>query len=134
MKYYLIQIKSDGTLVKVPSKEIPTLEDLQALVGGYIEVIPTRITRTENGPMMVVNEEGKLLGLPRNDIATFLGCSATHPLEDYIVGDVVLVLERGEDLKAMTLGQTKDNLWYTLSLVLEQGEGWIVAPYKEVTE
>lgn len=38
---------------------------------------------------MVINEEGKLLGLPRNDKATEL--ANFHPdFDDYIVGSVVV--------------------------------------------
>ena len=131
MKHFLIGIKSDGTLYKILSQETPTLEDLQALVGGYIEVIPTRLPRPHR-PMMVINEEGKLLGLPRNEIATIIGI--TSGIEDEVVGDAVLVLEVGEDLRAMKPQQTSDTLRYVLSHVLEKGEGWIVAPYKEVLE
>ena len=38
------------------------LDELRAIVGGAIEIIPTK----EPGQIMVLNEEGKLLGLPRN--------------------------------------------------------------------
>ena len=128
MKHYLIQIKADGTLCKVLSKETPTLEDLQALVGGYIEVIPTRLPRPHR-PMMVINEEGKNLGLPRNEIASIIGI--TSGIEDEVVGDAVLVLEVGEDLRAMKPQQTSHTLFFVLSHVLERGEGWIVAPMRE---
>ena len=87
-----------------------SLEEMQAIVGGYIETVPCK----QPGMMMVVNEEGKLLGLPRNDKATALAALPTsadlaalrlmwgddviligdHPLdseaEDYIAGDVLV--------------------------------------------
>ncbi len=43
------------------------LAELQAIVGGYIEIIPTK-----DGRIMVCNEESKLLDLPRNAQATAL--------------------------------------------------------------
>jgi Domain of unknown function (DUF3846) len=55
-------------------KEIEnTLEDAQALVGGYIEIV-----RLPEGILLVLNEEGKLQGLEAN---FKLG-------NDMIVGDV----------------------------------------------
>ncbi len=43
------------------------LKELQVIVGGLIELISTR-----EGQIMVINEEGKLKGLPRNEQATSL--------------------------------------------------------------
>ncbi len=40
------------------------LDELRAIVEGHIEIIPTR-----DGCILVLNEEGKLLDLPRNDQA-----------------------------------------------------------------
>src|SRR6266700_1117852 len=42
-------------------------DELHNIVGGYIEIIPTL-----DGRIMVLNEEGKLLGLPRNEQAGLL--------------------------------------------------------------
>lgn len=61
-----------------------TLKELQKYVGGYIQLIPL-----QDNLVMVINEEGKLLGLPRNDKAT--GLTNFHPdYDDYIVGNVVI--------------------------------------------
>jgi hypothetical protein len=40
------------------------LDELRSIVGGHIEIIPTR-----DGRIMVLNEEGKLEGLPANEEA-----------------------------------------------------------------
>lgn len=66
-----------------------SLTELQDFVGGYIEII-----QLKDGNTMVVNDEGKLLGLPMNATATQLyrnsfGCA------DYIVGNA-LVCDNGE--------------------------------------
>jgi hypothetical protein len=57
-----------------------SLKEMQDIVGGYIEVIPYGTKK-----LMVLNEEGKLLGLPENNVATDLVRGA-----DIIVGDVLL--------------------------------------------
>jgi Domain of unknown function (DUF3846) len=61
-----------------------TLEELQEYVGGYIQLI-----HLQDNVVMVINEEGKLLDLPRNDKATVL--ANFHPdFDDYIMGNVVI--------------------------------------------
>lgn len=45
----------------------PTLEELQAIVGGYIQYLPCN-----DGRMMYINEEGKLQGLEPNEAASRL--------------------------------------------------------------
>lgn len=42
-----------------------TLQELQALVGGYIA-----ITHIANDMIVVYNEEGQLMGLPHNEFAS----------------------------------------------------------------
>ena len=59
-----------------------SLSQLQGIVGGYIEVITT-----PSGLEMVLNEEGKLNGLPLNEKATMM--SGLWP-RDVIVGSVLL--------------------------------------------
>lgn len=54
------------------------LHELQKLVGGYIEMLPI-----PGGKVMVVNEEGKLKGLPENTEASFI-------TGQQIVGDVLI--------------------------------------------
>ena len=61
-----------------------SLEELQKYVGGLIEVVPL-----DGHTVMVVNEEGKLNGLPVNRAATDIYETFNH-IGDFIVGDVVL--------------------------------------------
>ena len=44
-----------------------SLKELQTMVGGCIEIV-----NLPSGKIMVVNEEGRLIGLPINSIATEL--------------------------------------------------------------
>lgn len=66
----------------------PTLKNLQKYVGGYIEAVPL-----SEGNVMIVNEEGKLLGLEVN---------FRTPC-DVIVGDVLVVGTSGEEFSDCTL-------------------------------
>lgn len=64
-----------------------TLEELQKHVGGYIELMSF-----SNGHTLVMDEEGRLKGLPLNREATKIARRLGY---DYIVGDV-LNCRRGE--------------------------------------
>lgn len=78
-------IKTDGTIENVEPKNGTdfSLDEMQKFVGGYIEVA---YPPSEHGAIMVVNEEGKLRGLPINKLAS----KAYFPNQDVIVGDVLL--------------------------------------------
>jgi hypothetical protein len=65
-----------------------TLRELQAKVGGYIE-----LAYTTDGRRMVVNEDGKRLKLPENPVATQL---YIYGEVDKIVGNVMVVDTRYE--------------------------------------
>lgn len=60
------------------------LEQLQKIVGGYIEVV-----EVSDDEIMVLNEEGKLLDLAYNQDATYL-YRKRYQTSDYIVGDVLV--------------------------------------------
>lgn len=72
-----------------------TLEWLQDQVGGYIETTPTCLS----GLVMVVNEEGKLMGLPFNDTATDLA----RGLYESIVGNAMIMEVKGSELAPLEL-------------------------------
>ena len=68
-----------------------SLRSLQKVVGGYIETI----TLEPTGEVLVVNEEGKLIGLALNERATWLLQFAGAAPHDCVVGPAVLC-EPGE--------------------------------------
>lgn len=79
-------IKPNGETKNVtPNQDQFTHQELNKLVGGYIEVI-----RLNDEWFMVINEEGKLQNLPYNTMATMLYQSYVSPY-DCIVGNAVLV-------------------------------------------
>ena len=65
-----------------PSDSELLLEDLQTLVGGYIETV--FISAKADG---IVNEEGKLMGLRPNRLATELYSNSA----DFIVGNMIIL-------------------------------------------
>ena len=68
-----------------------TLEELQGFVGGYIEIIPIG-----DGMSMVLNEDGKALGLPTN-LAACARTMGIIALEDEIVGNAIVVRDEEMD-------------------------------------
>lgn len=76
----------DGTRTEVrPAGEHFTLEELQQLVGGYIEPLGLR-----DGRVMLIDEDGKAKRLARNPEASRLMTGQLTP-GDYIVGPALLV-------------------------------------------
>jgi hypothetical protein len=75
-------IKSTGevTTVAIPKKD--SLPIMQLAVGGLIEYVRCRYNGKKAD--MVVNEEGRLIGLPINPIASLIAGQT-------IVGDVLLL-------------------------------------------
>ena len=61
-------------------KNEPTLKEAQEFVGGYVEGITF-----PNGDYLIINEEGKLIGLPLNPEATALW-RATFDNDNYVTG------------------------------------------------
>ena len=79
-------VKVDGTKEELEVPKEDRLNFLQKQVGGYIEILPMRSKRFSN---MVINEEGKLINLPKNDTATELMQGMLFQ-GDFIVGDALL--------------------------------------------
>lgn len=77
--------KSNGKIEdKSFSKKNITLKEMQEVVGGYIEFLYLK-----DNLVMVVNEEGKMVGLPYNVNATQL--VQENNIQDIIVGDVLVI-------------------------------------------
>lgn len=76
----------NGTSEDIIFRRQPTLQEYQNFVGGPIEHL--NVTHEGKKVDMLVNEEGKLKGLPVNHLATTYVTG-----RDIIVGDAVLFLE-----------------------------------------
>jgi hypothetical protein len=84
-------IKADGTEIEFDISKLTDenrLAKLQKVVGGLIEII--YVFDEQNKPkIMVLNDEGKLIGLPRNSKATEIA-EKTIGVYDAIMGDVII--------------------------------------------
>ena len=73
-------------------KKTPSLKEAQDFVGGYVEGITF-----PNGDYLIINEEGKLKGLPLNPEATLLWKIAFDNdnyitgRKDFVVGPAILI-------------------------------------------
>lgn len=78
--------KTDGSSypVKPNNGKSFSLEELQKIVGGFIENI-----YLNDGSVMVVNEEGKIYALELNKEATRI-LRYNFKTNDFVVGDVII--------------------------------------------
>jgi hypothetical protein len=92
-----IKLDTDGVAVEVEiAEEGQRLEQLQEAVGGWVEAVDLSPTLT-----MWCNEEGKLIGLPFNPLATDLW-EESFGKTDLIKGNVIFT--GGVDDEGSTLG------------------------------
>lgn len=91
LRFGIIKIETNGLLyVQEVSSRNLDFDALREDIKGYIEVVPVdAIPNT----FMILNEEGKIMDLPINTIATRL---YANPY-DIIVGDVFLVTDVNPD-------------------------------------
>lgn len=77
--------KTNGEVIETSpkNKKYFSLKELKEIVGGYIEIVNL------GDDYMVVNEEGKLIGLPFNLNATIVYQISTK-IGEHIVGDVLV--------------------------------------------
>jgi hypothetical protein len=96
----LTTITPSGNVTTLELDRLPTLEEMQRAVGGYIETVPY-FDRFDGKPCVAFcNEEGKLQGEPINDRATglWVTCLQSRNMvpHDILVGAVAIVT--GDDL------------------------------------
>ena len=93
-------VKANG---EIETKNLDTLASLQDAVGGHIEAIGLS-NKNLGHASGYVNEEGKLIGLPINKVATLLWMvvNGYKELHDVLVGDVIFTGEVDEE------GNTRD--------------------------
>ena len=103
MSSYIIIIDEDEIVLKACPAEGPSLEDLQHIVKGYIQTVPVcseiRKSAAGTAPLMIVNEEGKLNGLPVNLSAT---AACGH---DIIVGPAAILNATEENMQGFSREQ-----------------------------
>ncbi len=105
-------IKSTGEVSFVKNMEY---QDLNNYVGGFLELIYFPFNGS-NKIIGYVNEEGKLKQLPVNEKATKLWWSSYGGKNgDFLVGDVIITGNNGEDSIPLTTEQK-----FFLSMQLEK--------------
>jgi hypothetical protein len=89
----------DGDSALVINEAMPiSYEDLVNCVGGYIEGVYL------DGATAYVNEEGKLQGLPKNDVATELAHAHNAIYgDDWIAGNMLIVGNCDDEGETMSL-------------------------------
>lgn len=93
MTYHLTTLHADGRRTTAQQDDPPSLEQLQAAVGGYIEAVPHMARFEGRVCQAFCDEEGKLTGKPLNDQATraWYECLGITDADDHLVGDVIVV-------------------------------------------
>lgn len=96
MPIRLVTIHPDGERSERRYEKRPTLEDLQAAVGGYVEHVKVKYKGKIRDAY--VNEDGKLKNLPFNEAATGYYIEAHRGfVVDYIVGPLVIEMKEKSD-------------------------------------
>ncbi len=104
---WTIAMLADGTVMPMEISERPGLDQLQTMVGGYIQTLEFRIPGRGVRFVGVFDEEGKLKDLPVNDLATREFMEERSGLAgDYLVGTVLLLKVEGEDIVGLTTEET----------------------------
>ena len=87
-----INTKASEFKIITDQKDEPDLKAAQKFVGGYVEGITF-----PNGDYLIINEEGKLMGLPLNEQAsklwtdTFDNDNYITGRKDFVVGNAILI-------------------------------------------
>ena len=80
-----------------------TLEAMQNIVGGYIEVMSIR----RDGTVIVCNEEGKITGLPMNRALWTNGQDNTRKISDIICGTFIVCGVKDDEFVSLDEWQLK---------------------------
>ena len=97
------KINTDAAEFKIieDSKDEPDLKAAQDFVGGYVQGITL-----PNGDYLIINEEGKLMGLPVNKQATklwketFDNDNFITGRNDFVVGPAILIKKSAQKIWA----------------------------------
>lgn len=87
-----VNTKQSEFKIITDQKDEPDLESAQSFVGGMVQGI-----QFPNGDYMIMNEEGKLMGLPLNPEATTLWRATftkdkyLFGYDDFVVGPAILI-------------------------------------------
>lgn len=97
MKTIKVTTNNEISLVDV---NFDDFKDIQRVIGGHFESVCTERIRSYFGPgiILIVDEEGRLKGLPKNPLGCYFYGTSFHG--EPIVGDFILAKVVGEDWTA----------------------------------
>ena len=89
----VIGLAANGEVREHTQAKAPTLDELQKLVGGYIQQVPHWVKHDGLKADVWCDEDGKVNDKPFNRRATTMWYAAlgVGSLADFLVGDVVIV-------------------------------------------
>lgn len=119
-----LRVNVDGTAEVLEFVKGSSYQMLRDAVDGYIECVAI-----QEGIDLWLNEEGKLIGLQPNLVATKLYRNA-YPTNDFIVGDVVIT--GGADEEGETLGLSETHLMTLQSIVALEQANLVIGYLKEM--
>lgn len=107
-----LKIYTDGSIATV-DLDFDDYQTIRKEIGGYFETVKTRRMRDyfEQPVVMPVDEDGFGKKLPMNPVASLFYGSITTG--NYIVGDVLLAVQMGEDIVAPS---REDLDWWMMML------------------
>lgn len=99
----IIRLNEETVLLHCYPGDSLDLKALQEIVEGHIETVPTALAGEWSheqgvGLTLIINEEGKLLGMPVNRLATDMA----YLFNDVIVGNAILIGTTDEDFIGLT--------------------------------
>lgn len=102
-RYAIIRPNEETVLLHCYPGDSLDLKTLQEIVEGHIETVPSVMSsewskEKDVGLTLIINEEGKLLGLPVNRTATDMAAI----YNDVIVGNAILMGTTEEDFIGLT--------------------------------
>ncbi len=120
--------------MKKPREEIihNTLEAMQNIVGGYIEVTSIR----RDGTVIVCNEEGKITGLPMNRALWTNGQDNTWKIADILCGIFIVCAVDGDEFTSLDDHQleTYKTMFKTPEKFVCDSKGRLICVEHEMTE
>lgn len=99
---FAILLQPDQVVVlQVRRSDLDDLDFFHRYIKGFIEIV-----RLHDDVVMIVDDEGKMKGLPINKAATCL-----YNCDDVIVGSALVMKRRGPDLVPMTADEAARELF-----------------------
>jgi hypothetical protein len=91
--YHIVIINTDGAFELKSQDDCPELKQLKDAVGGWIETVPYWEDYGGRRAVVFCNEEGKLDGLPVNEVATAIWHDKLKPnlIDDFLCGNIIVV-------------------------------------------